>query len=109
MATLEECKSALEGLAANLAGLDHKSDFERSLSCMVTDLNVILKGHFKDGSFVDIAEADKSDGDIKLTTSSDDLIALCDGNLNVAKAWAGGRLKVDASIMDMMKLRELLK
>ena len=109
MASLEECTTALEGLAARLASLDHKADFERTLSCTIKDLDVILKGTFKDGSFVDIAEAPKSDGNIKLTAESDDLIALCDGELNVAKAWASGRLKVDASIMDMMKLRELLK
>lgn len=109
MATLEECTSALEGLADRLAAIDHKADFERTLSCTIKDLDVILKSTFKDGSFTSIGQAPKSDGDIKLTTGSDDLIALCDGELNVAKAWASGRLKVDASIMDMMKLRELLK
>ena len=109
MATLEECTTALESLADRLAAIDHKADFERTLSCTIKDLDVILKGSFKGGSFKDIAQAPKSDGDIKLTTGSDDLIALCDGELNVAKAWASGRLKVDASIMDMMKMRELLK
>jgi putative sterol carrier protein len=40
--------------------------------------------------------------------TSDDLVALTDGQLNVASAWATGRLRVDASIKDMLRLRALL-
>lgn len=108
MASLDECEHALERLAAMLHDTGTKTDFDRSLSCTVTDLGTVLSGRFDGGSFTDIQQSDTPTGDIKLACSSDDLIALCNNELNVAKAWASGRLKVDASIGDVLKLRKLL-
>lgn len=108
MATMQECEKALEGLASELAQGESSTDFERTLSCTVRDLELVLAGRFSGGSFVDIKQTETSTGDIKLSCSSDDLVDLCNGQLNVAKAWASGKLKVDASIGDMMKLRKLL-
>ena len=39
---------------------------------------------------------------------SDDLIALTDGELDFAKAWLSGRIKVEASVRDLLKLRSML-
>ena len=40
--------------------------------------------------------------------TSDDLIALLAGELSPPTAWATGRLKVEASVLDLLKLRTLL-
>ena len=40
--------------------------------------------------------------------SSDDLLAMTDGDLEFAKAWASGRVKLEASLKDMFKLRSML-
>ncbi|MGF7236982.1 MAG: alkyl sulfatase, partial [Frankia sp.] len=45
---------------------------------------------------------------IVLTVRSDDLIALTDGSLPLATAWASGRLKVAASVRDLLRVRSLL-
>jgi len=45
---------------------------------------------------------------LRLTTTSDDLLALTDGSLPVMRAWTSGRLRIDASIVDLLKLRTLL-
>jgi hypothetical protein len=39
--------------------------------------------------------------------SSDDLVALVDGTLKMAPAWASGRVKVEAGVRDMLKLRSI--
>ncbi|MFC6936163.1 hypothetical protein ACFQHO_41705 [Actinomadura yumaensis] len=39
---------------------------------------------------------------------SDDLVAMARDELNPAKAWATGRLKIEASIFDLLRLRKLL-
>jgi putative sterol carrier protein len=40
--------------------------------------------------------------------TSDDLLALVDGRLKMASAWATGRVKIDAGIRDLLKLRSIL-
>ena len=56
----------------------------------------------------DVEQAADPAADVKLTLTSDDLVAMCRGELNVMKAMATGRLKLQASMGDMMKLRKLL-
>jgi putative sterol carrier protein len=46
--------------------------------------------------------------DIRLTMSSDDLMALTAGELSFAPAWASGRIKLEAGLRDMLRLRSLL-
>jgi hypothetical protein len=112
MATVEECRTALEHLgdrmAANAAETHTKLDFDRTLSCRVTDLGVGFHGRLTRGQIVDVTDGEDPTAKLKLTASSDDLVALVHGKLNVASAWASGRIKIDASFLDLMKLRKLL-
>jgi putative sterol carrier protein len=112
MATVEECRAALERLgekmAANAAQTQSKLDFDRTLSCKITDLAVGFHGRLDGGRIVDIADGEDPKAKLKLSAASDDLVALVDGRLNLASAWASGRIKIDASLMDLMKLRKIL-
>jgi putative sterol carrier protein len=112
MATVEECRAALERLgekmAANAAQTQSKLDFDRTLSCKITDLGVGFHGRLDGGRIVDIADGEDPKAKLKLSAASDDLVALVDGRLNLASAWASGRIKIDASLMDLMKLRKIL-
>ena len=110
MATIEDCEQALGQLADRLAANDaarRKVAFDRSLTCTIRDLDAIFAGRLKDGQLVDIRRAPSKEAQIKLSMSSEDLLALVDGRLKMASAWATGRVKIDASIRDMMKLRSL--
>lgn len=109
MATLEECREALTELTRDIAESGEDVDFDRSLSATITDLNTVLKGRFEAGQFTGIEQASDPAADVKLTLTSDDLVAMCRGELNVMKAMATGKLKLQASMGDMMKLRKLLK
>ncbi|MBA2553195.1 MAG: SCP2 sterol-binding domain-containing protein [Geodermatophilaceae bacterium] len=115
MATPDECEQALRELSATLAGSGSgERALQRSVSCSVTDLGVVFAGELRDGRLEDIAavsagEPKKSTrADIRLTTTSDDLLKLVDGSLGFATAWSSGRLRVDASIMDLLRLRKML-
>ena len=112
MATVEECEAAMHKLADRLRSPDADQArgklIDRSISCTVRDLGVSFNGRLANGEITGIRRADQPDGQIKLTTTSDDLVALVDGQLNFAKAFAAGRLKIDASVFDLLKLRSLL-
>jgi hypothetical protein len=44
---------------------------------------------------------------VKLTMTSDDLLKLVAGELAMGSAWATGRIKIAASIFDLLKLRSV--
>jgi SCP-2 sterol transfer family len=108
VADLEQCRAALEQLAATMSG-DHGRDvgLARSLSCHIKDLGATFHGMLDGGRLTDITTVDKPRAQIRLTTSSDDLLALTRGELHLAKAWASGRLQIDASLRDLMRLRTM--
>lgn len=110
MATVEQCERALQTLAARLAtnaASGRKIDFDRTLTCTIRDLKVIFAGRLEGGQLLDIARATSREAQVRLTLGSDDLIALVDGKLKTAGAFATGRLRVEASLRDMLKLRSI--
>ena len=111
MATVHECEQALHALAARLAAASPEtrraSSVDRTLSCTLRDLGVTFGGQIRDGQLIDIAQAAKADGQVKLAMTSDDLVSLVDGKLNLVAAWTSGRVKIDARVFDLIKLRSI--
>lgn len=108
-------------MAQKLAGADPaaKSKLDdRTLSCTVTDLGLVYRGRLSSGHLSDIrvddgaAAGDGGDGappaQLRLSLGSDDLVSLARGELDFAKAWLGGRVKLEASFADLLRLRALL-
>jgi SCP-2 sterol transfer family len=112
VATIEQCTKALEGILGDLASSPAAKGMDRTLSCRLTDLGQVVRGRLADGEIKDVeVVADDAQGEpanIRLTMSSDDLLAMTDGDLAFAKAWASGRVKLEASLKDMFKLRSML-
>jgi hypothetical protein len=115
VATLEQCRAAVEELARRLATLDHDARRQhardRTVSCRLPDLDVTFHGRLHDGQLIDItisSERTQPPANLRLRTSSDDLLALVDGSLSVPEAWVSGRLKIDASLRDLLRLRSML-
>ncbi|HIW64220.1 MAG TPA: SCP2 sterol-binding domain-containing protein [Candidatus Stackebrandtia excrementipullorum] len=112
MATTEECLAALNRFAENIATnneqVKKKVNFDRQLACDITDLNASFHGRFVEGALTDIAEGDDPEAHIRMTVGSDDLVALVDGNLDFGKAYASGRVKLKASLLDLLKLKNIL-
>ena len=63
----------------------------------------------RDGTLHDITtEPAPVKAQISLQATSDDLVALVDGDLNFASSWARGRVKLEASFKDLLTLRKLV-
>ena len=112
MATIEQCTKALEGILGDLASSPAAKGMDRTLSCRLTDLGQVVRGRLADSEIKGVevlpADAETEPANIRLTMSSDDLLAMTDGDLEFAKAWASGRVKLEASLKDMFKLRSML-
>lgn len=112
MATPRECEAALRQLAAKLEGFGNGSQqrvaVSRTLSCHLPDVPVSFTARLVDGQVHDLARGSDVTAQIKLTLSSEDLLALTDGRLSPAEAWAGGRLRIEAGMLDLVRLRALL-
>jgi SCP-2 sterol transfer family len=114
MASVEECREALQALSRRLTEMspqDRASYFgERSMSCQVTDLGVTFVTRFTDSGAEPVTEAKPDDppADIRLTANSDDVISLSATPANIARMWLSGRVKVQASMRDLLALRKLL-
>ncbi|SCF46040.1 SCP2 sterol-binding domain-containing protein [Micromonospora mirobrigensis] len=111
MASVDECRQALQELAARLdrhADMQERIDLDRTLACRVTDLDTAFHGRLTGGRLVDLTDGDDPKAKIALSTTSDDLVALLRGELDVTKAVAARRVSIKANPFDLMKLRKLL-
>ncbi|MEU0134379.1 alkyl sulfatase C-terminal domain-containing protein [Streptomyces sp. NPDC006296] len=115
MATMAECRSALDTLSDNLAGADgdvrRAADLDRSLSCHIKDLDATFTGRLAHGriTVLDTHEGPpRQKAEIRLAMTGDDLVDMVGGELNFAKAWASGRVRLEAGFRDLLKLRALL-
>ncbi|UYQ61370.1 SCP2 sterol-binding domain-containing protein [Streptomyces peucetius] len=115
MVTMQECRGALDKLSDNLANANpdvrSAAALDRSLSCHITDLDVTFAGRLKNGR-IDVTDTvqgpPRDKAQIRLAMTGDDLVAMVDGSLNFAKAWASGRVRLEASFLDLLRLRALL-
>ena len=114
MATAEECRQALESLTGRLAELDPEEReanlVDRVISVTVPDLGITFMTHLGPDGASPVTVANGSDGpaQVRFTAKSDDLVALAEDPGSLGRAWLSGRLKVQASIFDLLRLRKLL-
>jgi SCP-2 sterol transfer family len=114
MATAEECREALHALTSRLGEMPQqdRSNFfsNRSFSCHVTDLGVTFVTRITDTGAEPVKEAapDEPPADIRLAGNSDDVVSLAATPANIARMWMAGRVKIQASIRDLLALRRLL-
>ncbi|MBZ9595129.1 MULTISPECIES: SCP2 sterol-binding domain-containing protein [Streptomyces] len=115
MATIQECREALDRLSDNLeraeAGVRGAAAFDRSLSCHITDLDRTFTGRLDGGRIrVDgVAPGPPAHkAEIRLAMTGDDLVSLVAGELKFAKAWASGRVRLEAGFRDLLRLKSLL-
>ncbi|MEU6315894.1 SCP2 sterol-binding domain-containing protein [Streptomyces sp. NPDC047014] len=115
MATIQECRAALDRLSGNLARADEgvrgAASFDRSLSCHITDLDQTFTGRLDSGRIrVDalMPGPPATKAEVRLAMTGDDLVAMVAGELRFAKAWASGRVRLEAGFRDLLRLKSLL-
>jgi alkyl sulfatase BDS1-like metallo-beta-lactamase superfamily hydrolase len=115
VATVEDCEQALHALAERLSSADAAArgrvGFDRTLSCLLSEPDVNFAGRLRTGSLTDIRQvsaAEATTAKVRLHMRGDDLIKLVAGELKMASAWASGQVKIEASVLDLVKLRSIL-
>lgn len=112
LATYEECRQALHDLAERMARhaetVRDRINLNRTLACRITDLDAAFHGRLIEGRLVDIADGDDPKAKIALATTSDDLLLLVRGELDLPKSLASRRISISANPLDLLKLRKLL-
>jgi hypothetical protein len=113
MRSAEECREALEKLAGRLADLspaDREEYFgNRTISVSIPDLGVTFMTRLGAGhDLVTKAAPGDPPADIRITANSDEVVSLAESPMNIARAWVAGRVKIEASIKDLYRLRRLL-
>jgi hypothetical protein len=114
MATAEECRTALERLTGRISEMDAKDRqahlLDRTLSCRVPDLGVTFVTRLgPDGAEpVRLAENGARPAQVKFTADSDVVVAVAADPGTFMRAWLTGKLKVQASVLDLVYLRRLM-
>ena len=114
MATAEECRTALETLAGRLTEVDPQKRSgvlaDRSLSCTVTDIGVTFVTKLGPDGAGPVTEAGPGDppAQVRFSAPSDELMAISGDPKRFVRSWLTGKVKVDASLSDILRLRKLL-
>jgi hypothetical protein len=113
MKSAEECRQALQKLAGRLSELspaDRDAYFgNRTISVTIPDLGVTYVTDLGAGD-APVREAVPGDppADMRMTANSDEVVSLAESPMNIARAWMAGRVKIEASMKDLFRLRRLL-
>jgi predicted lipid carrier protein YhbT len=115
VATLKQCRAALDGLVTAIDAVDPavraKHIPDRTVLCRVRDLDVIFCARLDADGVHDLTQLESGvpepGTDVKLSLGSDDLVALADRSEDFLTVWLRGRVHVSASMRDMLRLRSL--
>lgn len=114
MATAEECRTALEALAGRLTDIDPQKRSavlaDRTLSCTVTDLGITFVTKLGADGASPVTEAGPGDppAQVRFSAPSGELLAVAADPGQFVRAWLTGKVKVEASFSDLLRLRKLL-
>jgi len=113
MTSADECRAALQKLAGRLGELTPAEREEyfgnRTVSVTIPDLDVIFVSVLGAGDDpVREAAPDEPPAAIRLTANSAEVLALCEQPMNIARAWMARKVKIEASVKDLFRLRRLL-
>ncbi len=113
MATIEQVEGTFADLIGRIDALDSRQramlPSRRTLQATCTDLDASWHAMWRNGEFSEVVDGDPDRrADIRIRLSSDDLIELAAGRLDFGRALGDGRVRVDASMTDLLRLRAVL-
>ena len=113
MITAQECQEALQKLAGRLSEMspaDRDNYFgNRSISVAIPDLGITYVTKLGKGDDpVREAVPGEPPAEIRLTANSAEVVSLAESPMNIGRSWVAGRVKIEASVKDLFRLRKLL-
>jgi hypothetical protein len=113
VATREEVDRTLRELVGRLDGADLDGaslpEQKKTIVCEITDLDLIYRAEYGAGRIrkLRVTRTASDEADVRLSVSSDELIALAEGRSSLPMALLMGRIRVDAHARDLLLLRQL--
>lgn len=112
MASVEEVDQILGDLLERLGDLDPNTrslmPARRTVEARCPDLDLVRYAIWHDGQLKLLAEPPSRRADIRISVRSDDLLKLHHGELSFTRAYSESRVRLDASMTDLLRLRAIL-
>lgn len=112
MATEAEVEIVLAELLARFEQVDSGTramlPSRRVIEAHCPDIDLVRYAEWSTGELVVLDSPPRRRPDIRVTIDSDDLVALADGRLSFSRAYAANRIRLDASMTDLLRLRAVL-
>ncbi|MDX1657941.1 MAG: SCP2 sterol-binding domain-containing protein [Nitriliruptorales bacterium] len=113
MATEDEVETTIYDLAEQFQQVapQYRSMLpsRRTVQADITDLDRSWHAKWNYGELSDIKEGELGNRpDIRVQLTSEDLVALASGELDFRRAWSQNRIRLDASMTDLLRLRAFL-
>lgn len=112
MATRVEVEETLRRLMERLDRLDPAYrpllPSSRVVEAEFPDINAIYHTEWRSGTLSELVEGPASEPHIRAVVDSDDLIALATGELKFRRAYAKNRIRIEASMPDLLRLRSVM-
>lgn len=80
----------------------------RVIEATCTDLGLMYHARWRFGQLGELVPGAATRPDIRIHVASTDLVQLADGTLPFRRAWSEQRVRIDASMADLIRLRAVL-
>ena len=112
MATVAEVEAVLADLLNRFESVDSGTrsmlPSRRVIEARFPDLGIVRHAEWRNGDLLVLEEPPGRRPDIRVTVDSDDLVAMAEGRLSFSRAYAANRIRLDASMTDLLRLRAVL-
>lgn len=112
MAEVEEVEAILDAFLHRLGTLDPNTramlPYRRTVEARCPDLDLVRHAEWRQGRLNLLDEAPPRRADIRISARSDDIVRISDGELTFTQAYRAGRIRIDASMADLLRLRAAL-
>jgi hypothetical protein len=89
------------------ASLSDALPASRIIEVSVPDIDAVYWTELAGGRMSPLQRGGPDEADIRVRVGSDHLVELVDGKQSLFSSFVGGRLKIEASFSDLMRLRKL--
>jgi SCP-2 sterol transfer family len=89
------------------SGLAKALPVARTIQIDVPDLEASYWTELRDGRMGKLRQGEAEEPNIRMRASSDDLVAMVNGELGLMKSYLSGRVRIEASLSDLLALRKL--
>jgi hypothetical protein len=112
VAEIDEVEAILDAFLERFDGLDDSARAlippQRLIEARCPDLDLVRHAEWRNGRLTLLEEPPARRSDIRISVRSDDLVKMSNGELAFPQAYLAGRVRIDASMSDLLRLRAVL-